>query len=179
MHRLLNIDAKVAFVVYLTADVVCVGMGMGVPIFCIALGFPVGWYMAARALRSTSDLGSVLKRTVVQGTLTSAVSLAIMALIWGSAAPMLLDPTADFANSGIPMILYEPKVSFVGWLVLMIFISPFLQLLTTLFASHVTTLVWLMRRPQVSEQHNSTNPITACDERPDDGGRQHGESHTR
>jgi hypothetical protein len=102
-----------------------------------------------------------------------------MTLIWGNTARMLLDPAADFANFGIPLILYEPKVSFVGWLVLMIFISPFLQLLTTLFASHVTTLVWLMRNPQVSEQPNATNLIPACDEMPGDGGRQDGESHTR
>jgi hypothetical protein len=179
MNRLLTLNKWVVAAAYVVLDVVCVGMGMGVPIFCIALGFPVGWYIAARAVRSTSHLGPVLKRTVVQATLTSAVTFALMTLIWGTSARMLLDPAADFANFGIPMILYEPKVSFVGWLVLMIFISPFLQLLTTLFASHVTTLVWLMRSPQVSEQHNSTNPITACDERPGDGGRQHGESHTR
>jgi len=179
MDRLLTLNKWAVFTVYVALDVVCVGMGMGVPIFCIALGFPVGWYIAARVLRSTSDLGSVLKRTVVQGTLTSAVTFAIMALIWGSVAPMLLDPTSDFANFGIPMILYEPKVSFVGWLVLMIFVSPFLQLLTTLFASHVTTLVWLMRRTQFSEQPNRGEPMMVAEEKPGDGGRQHGESQTR
>jgi len=168
MNRLLSLNKWAVFVAFVAIDVICVGMGMGVPIFCIGLGFPLGWYIAARAVRSTSDLGVVLKRTVVQATLTSAVTFAIMALLWGNAARMLLDPTADFANFGIPMILYEPKISFVGWLVLMIFISPFLQLLTTLFASHVTSLIWLMRRPQVSEQHNSTTGISACDENPGD-----------
>ena len=83
---------------------------------------------------------------------------------------MLGDPTADFANFGIPMILYDPKISFVGWLILMIFISPFLQLLTTLFSSHLTLLVWLMRRPQVSEQHSSTARLNGSDEKPGDGG---------
>ena len=150
MRRLLTIDARVACAIYLAVDVLCVAMGMGVPIFCIALGFPVGWYIAARAVRSTSNLGTVLKRTVVQATLTSAVTFAMMALIWGNAARWLGDPAADFANFGIPMILYDPKISFVGWLILMIFISPFLQLLTTLFSSHLTLLVWLMRRPQAS-----------------------------
>jgi hypothetical protein len=169
MNRLLSLNRWAALAVFVLLDIVCVGMGMGVPIFCIALGFPVGWYIAARAVRSTSDLGVVLKRTVVQATLTSAVTFAMMALLWGNAARMLLNPNADFANFGIPMILYEPKVSFVGWLVLMIFVSPFLQLLTTLFASHVTTLVWLMRRPQVIEQHNPAEPISAGDERPGDG----------
>jgi hypothetical protein len=179
MDRFLTSNKWAVLAVYVVLDVVCVGMGMGVPIFCIVLGFPVGWYIAIRAVRSTSNLGPVLKRTVIQATLTSAVTFAIMVLIWGNTARMLLDPAADFANFGIPMILYEPKVSFVGWLVLMIFISPFLQLLTTLFASHVTTLVWLMRRPQVSEQHNRGEPMSATEEQPGDGGRQHGESHAR
>lgn len=150
MGRFLALDGRVAFALYLVADVVCVAMGMGVPIFCIGLGFLAGWYITARAVRSTSDVGTILKRTVVQGTLTSAVTFAGMAVLWGNAARMLGDPAADFANFGIPMILYEPKISFVGWLVLMIFISPFLQLLTTLFSSHLTLLFWLMRRPQVS-----------------------------
>jgi hypothetical protein len=78
---------------------------------------------------------------------TSAVTFALMAIIWGSVTPMLFDPAADFANFGIPLILYDPKVSFIGWLILMIFISPFLQLLTTLFSSYLTLLVWLRRRP--------------------------------
>ena len=148
--RLLTLNRWAAFAIFVFLDVICVGMGMGVPIFCIGLGFPVGWYVAARATRSTCNLGEVLKRTVVQATVASAVTFAMMALIWGNVARMLLDPAADFANFGIPMILYDPKASFVGWLLLMIFISPFLQLLTTLFSSHLTLLAWLMRRPQVS-----------------------------
>ncbi len=150
MNRILGLNRWAACAAFVVLDALCVGAGMGVPIFCIALGFPAGWYIAARAMQSTSDLGAVLKRTIVLGSLTSAVAFAFMALIWGNVSRMLLDPAADFANFGIPMILYEPKVSFVGWLVLMIFISPFLQLLTTLFASHVTLLVWLMRRARAS-----------------------------
>jgi hypothetical protein len=41
------------------------------------------------------------------------------------------------------MILYDPTASFVGWLVLMIAVSPFLQLLTTVFGSHLTLMVRL------------------------------------
>jgi len=148
--RFLTLNKWVAFGAFVFLDVLCVGMGMGVPIFCIALGFPVGCYIAARAVRSTADLAEVLKRMVIQATVTSAVTFAMMAVIWGSMTPMLFDPAADFVNFGIPMILFSPRASFVGWLVLMIFISPFLQLLTTLFASHLTLLFWLKRRPQVS-----------------------------
>lgn len=152
MNRLLSLNKWVAFAVFVLLDVICLAMGMGVPIFCIALGFPVGWYIAARVLRSTSDVGTVLKRTVVQGTVTSAATFAMMVVIWGNTARLLGDPAADFANFGHPMILYEPKISFVGWLVLMIFISPFLQLLITLFSSHMTLLVWLMRKPRTSAE---------------------------
>ena len=56
---------------------------------------------------------------------------------------MLFDPRADLANFGIPLILFDPQASFIGWLVLMIAISPFLQLLATLFGSHLTLLAWL------------------------------------
>jgi len=38
----------------------------------------------------------------------------------------------DAVQFGIPMILYEPKVSFIGWLALMIVISPVLQWLMML-----------------------------------------------
>lgn len=169
MNRLLTLNKWAAFVVFVLLDVICVGMGMGVPIFCIAVGFPVGWYIAARALRSTSNLGTVLKRTVAQATLTSAVTFAMMALIWGNTARLLGDPAADFVNFGIPMILYEPKISFVGWLVLMIFISPFLQLLTTMFSAHLTLLVWLMRRPQASEEQSSAAGLNGCSEKPGHG----------
>jgi hypothetical protein len=70
-----------------------------------------------------------------------------MAVLWGPVTTMLFDPAADLANFGIPMILYEPLPSFIAWLVLMIFISPFLQLLTTLFASYLTLTVSTRRRP--------------------------------
>ncbi|OGJ72673.1 hypothetical protein A2454_02600 [Candidatus Peribacteria bacterium RIFOXYC2_FULL_55_14] len=41
---------------------------------------------------------------------------------------------------GHPFILYDPEASFIGWLVLMIILSPFLQLLTTIFAAYVTLM---------------------------------------
>ena len=138
MSRALTLNRWVACAIYVLVDVLCVGVGMGVPIFCIALGFPVGWYIAARARRLTPDLGHVLTRVLRQATLTSGVTMSMMLVIWGPASTMLFDPGADLANFGIPMILYEPLLSFIGWLALMIFISPFLQLLTTLFATYLT-----------------------------------------
>jgi len=78
---------------------------------------------------------------VVAALLTSAFTLLLMLLIWGPKVGMLLDPAADIANFGIPLILYEPLASFVGWLVLMVLISPFLQALAAAFASSVR-LAW-------------------------------------
>ena len=140
-HRFFRINSIAAFLIFVVADLVCVGMGMGVPIFCIALGFVLGWYIAMRVPTTTDRPREVLGRVLRYATATSAFTFIVMTLIWGPTATLLLDPDADFVNFGIPMILYDPTISFVGWLVLMIFISPFLQLLTTLFSSHLTLLL--------------------------------------
>jgi hypothetical protein len=140
MHRVFRLNSKVAFAIYAITDLACVGMGMGVPIFCIGFGFPVGWYIAKRVTTATANVREILRRVLVYAVATSAFTFVVMAVLWGPISFMLLDPSSDFANFGIPMILYDPKISFIGWLVLMIFISPFLQLLTTLFSSYLTLL---------------------------------------
>lgn len=147
MQRLYSIKPALALGIYAALDVVCIGMGMGVPIFCIVLGFPVGWYVARAWRYSGLGLPDVLKRSLLYASVTSGFTFLCMAAIWGRCLSMLFDPTADLANFGIPMILYEPIASFIGWLVLMILISPFLQLLTTLFGSHVTLLLQLSKDP--------------------------------
>ncbi len=58
-----------------------------------------------------------------------------MALLWGPAGRMLFDSSADVAEFGMPLILYTPRASFVGRLILMMVISPFLQFLMTLFGA--------------------------------------------
>ena len=131
---------------YTTADVVCVGMGMGVPVFCILLGLPVGWLIVGHVTAGVSDVGAVLRKVLLFATVTAGVTLAGMAVIWGPCAAMLFDPGADLANFGIPLILYEPRASFIGWLVLMIVISPVLQLLTTLLGSHLALIRWARKR---------------------------------
>jgi len=115
---------------------------MGVPIFCILFGFLVGWYISKRAINFTTSLKDILKRVLIHALITSLFTFGVMSIIWGPMISMLFDPASDFKNFGIPMILYDPKISFVGWLVLMIFVSPFLQLLTTIFASYLTLLNW-------------------------------------
>ena len=143
MKRLLTLDRRITAAAFVVANTLCVGMGMGVPIFCIAFGFFVGWYIVRRVSLDEADVVIVLQRTSIYSLVVPASTLVLMLIMWGPAVKMLFDPTADLANFGIPLILYEPKASFVGWLVLMILISPFLQLLTSLFSSPCTIVHWL------------------------------------
>lgn len=146
MDRILRLNTKIAFAIFVIVDLVCVGLGMGVPLACILFGFFVGWYIAKRATITTANVKDVLWRVLVQAIITSGFTFVVMSAIWGRTIPMLFDPSADFQNFGHPFILYDPKISFIGWLVLMIIISPFLQLLTTIFSSYLTLLHWVRSR---------------------------------
>ncbi len=148
MHKIFSLRIDRAFALFAFLDVVCMGMGMGVPIFCILLGLPVGYYIAGRIGVQSLDSRQMLGKTLAGAALTSAFTWVGMAVLWGPCVIKLFDPNADLANFGIPLILYQPRASFVGWLVLMIFISPFLQLLMTLFASHLT-LLWRLPKNRV------------------------------
>ncbi len=119
---------------------------MGVPFFCILLGFPLGWYIVRSITLNSLPVQSVLRRVLVFSLVAAAFTLLVMLVIWAPVATFLFDPTRDLANIGIPMILYEPLPSFIGWIVLMILISPFLQLLTTLFSSYLTLLYWMDKK---------------------------------
>lgn len=143
MSKSTRLNTKIAVVLYILIDVICVGGGMGVPIFCILLGFPVGWYLAKKTYISTDHSSLVFSKILKLSLLTTSFTFLLMVLvwgIWGRAISMLLDPSSDFQNFGHPFILYDPKASFIGWIILMIFISPFLQLLTTIFASFITVI---------------------------------------
>lgn len=138
MNNILNWNPKIILVLFILLDLLCVGMGMGVPIFCILFGFVVGWYIAKRISALDLNIKDALHQVIKYAIITSLFTFLVMLVIWGRMIVMLFDPASDFKNFGIPMILYEPKASFIGWLALMIFISPFLQLLTTIFASYLT-----------------------------------------
>ncbi len=117
-------------------------MGMGVPIFPILFGFFVGWFIVKYITAQTSSVPQVFRKVILYALLTSAVTLFWMVVIWGPTMRLLFDPASDIANFGIPMILYEPLASFIGWIVLMILISPFLQLLTTIFSAFLAMWRW-------------------------------------
>jgi len=145
MRRWLTIKLHWALLAYAVLDTLCVGAGMGIPIFCILLGFPTGWYVARRLWAREMELRAILPRILPVAAATAAWTFIAMAVIWGPVAAKLRDPAFDPAMFGIPMILYGPLASFIGWLVLMIVISPFLQMLVTLFAAHLT-ITWELRR---------------------------------
>ena len=151
MHQIFSLKLRWALAIFGLVDIICMGLGMGVPIFCILLGLPVGWYIARRITLRPFDARRTLNKMLLGAALTSAFTFVGMALLWGHSVVMLFDPSADLANFGIPLILYEPLASFIGWLVLMIVISPFLQFLMTLFGSHLTLLWRLSRSGEVSE----------------------------
>jgi hypothetical protein len=129
-----------ALAIYTLLDILCVGMGMGVPIMCILFGFPVGFYIVKRITAVPASTRDMLRRILSYAALTSAITFVLMLLVWGSSLLMFFDSGADLVNYGMPMILFEPLPSFIGWLVLMIVISPFLQFLMTLFGAHLTWL---------------------------------------
>jgi hypothetical protein len=136
-----DIGFKKAFLIYIILDLSCVGpFGMGVPFFSIMLGFPIGWYLAKRIYQPDLSVKILLKKIFKYSIITSGFTFILMLFIWGMFFPMLWDVNADFANFGIPMILYNPKASFIGWIFLMIIISPFLQFLTTIFTSNLTMI---------------------------------------
>jgi len=140
MKRIFKINIKILFMVFVVLDLLCIAIGMGVPIFCIFFGFLIGWYITKRVTNDLRDLKFILRKIFRYAFITSAFTFIVMLIIWGQVIPMLFDTDADFVNFGIPLILYEPKISFIGWLFLMILISPFLQLMTTIFASFLTLL---------------------------------------
>jgi hypothetical protein len=138
MKKLININAKAAVLLYVLVDFVCAAVGMGVPVLCIALGFPLGWYLARRVSASEGFSRQALLKILRSSFAAAAFTLILMLGVWGWTASMLFDPATDFENFGHPFILYDPKPSFIAWLVLMIFISPSLQLLTTVFTAFLT-----------------------------------------
>jgi hypothetical protein len=92
----------------------------------------------------------VFRRAIRYAVITASVTLLGMIIIWGPTISILFEPDRDLATTGVPMILYEPMASFNGWIVLMIVISPVLQLLTTLFGSHLALLGWLNDGSKIS-----------------------------
>jgi len=129
----------VAAIVIGLLDVFAIGLGMGVPIFAVALGFPVGWWLVTRP-----DAGAISRATIRQLVLAGAglagASFVVLAVVWGPQVPNAFDPAFDAAEFGIPLILYGPQASMIGWLVLVMVVSPVLQGMALVSAGAVAML---------------------------------------
>jgi hypothetical protein len=126
-----KLKTKTGVILYILIDIICMGMGMGVPIFCILSGFLSGWYITQRVSVSTEPLYQKYYQIFKYSLMTVIFTFILM---------LVFNPSSDFQNFGHPFILYDPKMSFIGWSILMILISPFLQLLTTIFAAFITLI---------------------------------------
>ncbi len=147
MRRVIS-NKPLRIIVFLFLEILSIAMGMGVPIFTILLGFLLGLFIP-RILRTPSELSTQNLSLILKAALIpSAVTLVIMAFIWLPTLTWLFDSTRDLANFGIPMILYSPRASFIGWIILMVLISPFLQFLMTLFGS-ISWIVFFPNRWRV------------------------------
>ena len=140
MKKIFTIHFALVWLVYIFLDFICTGLCMGVPIFCIMLGFPTGWYISKRYSVIIDNKNDIIKKSFIAAIASISVTFILMLLIWGPSVVWVFDPQADFQNYGHPFFLYDPYISFIGWLILMMVVSPFLQLLTTIFAAYVTLM---------------------------------------
>ena len=132
---MINVLSKkwLAITIYIFLDILTIGLGMGVPFFTIIFGSLVGWLLP-EFLKLPPDLSlDSLRKLLRAAALSVMVSLAILGAIWLPAAlSWLRNSSKDLAQFGMPLILFEPRASFIGWICLMVLISPFMQFLMTL-----------------------------------------------
>lgn len=128
--------------------------------FCILLGFSVGCYIGFRLALQSLPLRRLLDRMFLWSAAGSGVTSAFTPLLWGPPVLKLQGSDADLANLGIPLILYPPRASFIGWLALMIAVSPVLQLLVTLFGVHVGLRMATPR--QENNDHLADRALVSC-----------------
>ena len=143
------------FLIYIALDIFCMGLGMGVPFFNILFGFLIGWYLVKWISIGTIEVNDILKRLLIYSCIAAGITFLGMLILWGWSIKYMYGPDSNIVNFGIPMILYEPRKSLIAWLVLMIAISPFLQLLTTVFTGHLT-LLSLYRKKKLREKSGAT-----------------------
>lgn len=122
-------------------DVLAVGFGMGVPIFAIAWGVPVGWWAARSAGLFQRREPARFRKAFLGSAAIAGLTFAMMVVIWGPQVSKLFDPAFNAEDWGIPLVLYTSTASFVGWLALMIVISPVLQLMSSLCTAYVIAML--------------------------------------
>jgi hypothetical protein len=139
--NIFKLTSPKAFILYIIINLLCTGAGMGIPIFNIGFGLLVGWYLIRRNLLDTKESNILLQKLMITGFITSMVTFIFMLLIWGWSISFLWGASERIINFGIPMLLFQPQASLIGWLLLMVIISPFIQFLLTIFSGHLTLLL--------------------------------------
>jgi len=138
MQKINKIPKAVWLIIFtIILNVILTGLGMGVPIFNIILSLPIGYYLNKGR---QEDQKLRLQRALKISLLLSGCTLLLMLIIWLPALKWLTDPSLDVANFGHPYWLYDPEISFIGWIILMVFISPILQLLGHVFGGVMAIL---------------------------------------
>lgn len=145
LERLLTLSSKQLFIAYVVLDMVCIGIGMGVPIFSIALGFPIGWWIVTKHFYA-NDIRDVIKNLLKMSLCMAAITCVGMILIWGWSVLLLQGTDKEISRFGLPSILFTPRASLIGWLILMIIVSPILQMLLTIFAGNLTLIYQNLRK---------------------------------
>jgi len=145
LQRFFKLNLAVIIILFVVANLICTALGMGVPIFNILFGFFIGWYISKRAIILSGSIDNIFKKILIYCSICASFTFIIMVVIWARTIPMLFNPAADFENFGIPLILYDPKISFIGWIILMIVISPFLQFISSIFTAYITLTVYFSK----------------------------------
>ena len=135
MNKLLTLRLWILLIIYIAICIILAGIGMGVPILNILSGFFIGWFSVLRVEKLYGDMRQKMSLIMIYNTVCAAITMGVMLAIWARTIPMVFAPLAELENFGHPMILFDPRLSFIGWLILMIIISPFLQLLTSVFSA--------------------------------------------
>ncbi|MBN2841275.1 MAG: hypothetical protein JXP37_10010 [Coriobacteriia bacterium] len=139
------------YIVIALLDVFAIGLGGGVPVLAIVYGAGVGWWLVRRGpevLPETSPASegpsvprAALRTLIARSAALTAVSLVVLLVVWVPSIPHAFDPAFDPASVGIPLILYTQHASMIGWLVLMLVVSPVLQFAMTVTGGAIALAV--------------------------------------
>ena len=114
-------------------NIFAIGLGGGLPVFSVLLGFPVGWWHGRRHGAEGVTREALRSVLLAAGALAGA-SFIVLLIVWGPHLPRAFDPAVDAGAWGIPLILYTSQASKIGWFALMMLGGPLLQ-----FMAFVTT----------------------------------------
>jgi hypothetical protein len=124
-------------IILLVLNVMLIGLGMGIPILNIIFALPLGYQLSKG---KTGEVRSRLKEMYKMGLIFSLSSIVVLIVIWLPQIKWLIDPSLNIANFGHPFWLYDPLISFIGWIILMVLVAPLLQLLSYIFGGVLAIL---------------------------------------